>query len=60
MILYQAVCTRHNFYGNYYTTKSGAKRSARGHMRAGSGHNLEILEVYIPPTSIQIRSKSKL
>ncbi|MDC9723889.1 MAG: hypothetical protein PSN34_14105 [Urechidicola sp.] len=61
MIYYQAICRNHNFKSNLYVDRFRAVQSASSHRSRTSGsHNLKILKVYIPSSSIKVRSESAL
>ncbi len=58
MILYRAICTKHNFKSKLYQREIDAKRAATKHRNTTPPpHNIKILEVYIPDSAMQIQSE---
>lgn len=61
MFYYQAICRAHNFTSNLFVNRHSAVRSALAHRAKVSGtHQMKILKVFIPRTSIEIQSEDDI
>lgn len=61
MFYYQAICRNHNFASNLFINRYSAVRSAIAHRtKAGGTHRMKILKVYIPSSSIEVRSEDSI
>ncbi|WP_348744809.1 hypothetical protein [Tenacibaculum sp. 190524A05c] len=58
MFYYQAICTVHNFASNLFVNRHSAVKSALAHRSKVPGpHQMKILKVFIPQSSIEVRSE---
>ena len=61
MFYYQAICRTHDFESNLFVNRHSAVRSALAHRSSnGGGHQMKILKVFIPRTSIEIKSEFEI